>query len=423
MNTDKRMFKRMGRVSIAALMVLAGLTVACSGDEDPTYSTPEPRVATLEGSTWSVEKRPEDTFSTMNSIFVRSPEGKPGAIRVIGTDILVGRWNGTDWEETLAGQLTAKGTGDQLLSGLGAINSDGRLFALFGNVSYEVYLLAEQEDGSFTVTPVLDAYALCFDLALGSDGLPWLLYTDIVDGGAYVGHLSADGTLSQETILGQGACGSVAIDPTTEQPGALLWYPAGEYSTMTAALLEKSADAWASRTIATNGYYQCESCLVPQLAYRDDGVAVANYVDSTVTLQLAVEEPDELFARSALSVTGLSVQSTSFQRTPAGDVVMVLVIDGKSVRTATSSANGISLKEVAYLDQAAYPRMFSTSKGVTISFWGASNLQAFAPGSIEPEVVDADTSEGYQLGSFITAWYDADEQLVTQIFYNEVHQQ
>lgn len=402
------------------LGVLGSQLVACSGDEE-SYSTPEPRVASYVGGTWTVDKRPDDTFSTMNSIFVRSAEGKPGAVRIIGSDVLVGRWNGSDWDEDVVGQVTAKGTGDQLISGLGAINDDGRLFVMFGTVSYEVFLLAEGTDGTYTIQPVLDAYALCYDLALDDNGLPWLLYTDLVNGQAFAGHLGADGVLTQETILGLGACGSLSIDPVTKQPGALLWYTAGEYSTMTAALLEKTETEWTERTVANDGYYQCESCLVPQLAYRSDGIAAIAYVDSTVTLELALEQPDELFSRSALSVTGLSVQSTSFQRTPSGDVVMALVIDGKSVRTATISSTGVAMKELTYLEQAAYPRMYSSPKGVAISFWGGDNLQAIAPGGLEALVVDEPTGEGYQLGSFLTGWADEEGNYVTQIFYNEVH--
>lgn len=416
--------QRARSVSLRSL-VFAGVLlggVACDDEAgDVQFSDIEPRVATYSSGAWTVEALPDAKFSTHNAIFARGPSGRPAAIRSEDSTLYVGRWDGDDWVETAAATLDMAPESAQLIAGVAVMNSSERFVSMFATANNSVFVLAELEDHSYKVTEVPNALALCFDLTVAPDGRIFGLYADNLDDVTRSFEIPADGSFIAEQVLDLQSCGSVSVDPVTDQPGAVLWYIGGSSDGMVAQLFEKGAEGWTYRDVATNGYYSCETCLVPQLLYRTDGYAVIAYVDSALTLQISEEQVDGLFKRSALTASGQAVQSTSFQRTDNGDVAMVFTVDSSSVRTAISRPTGLSQAILLETDRAVYPRMVVTSSGIGVSFWGDGNLNSIAPSALASLVADPDTAEGYQLGSYISAWKDETDTQVLQIFYNEVH--
>lgn len=413
--------RAMGLRALTFFGILLG-GVACDDESgDVQFSDIEPRVATYSSGAWTVEALPDAKFSTHNAIFARGPSGRPAAIRSEDSTLYVGRWDGDDWVETAAATLDMAPESAQLIAGVAVMNSSERFVSMFATANNSVFVLAELEDHSYKVTEVPNALALCFDLTVAPDGRIFGLYADNLDDVTRSFEIPADGSFIAEQVLDLQSCGSVSVDPVTDQPGAVLWYIGGSSDGMVAQLFEKGAEGWTYRDVATNGYYSCETCLVPQLLYRTDGYAVIAYVDSALTLQISEEQVDGLFKRSALTASGQAVQSTSFQRTDNGDVAMVYTVDSSSVRTAISRPTGLSQAILLETDRAVYPRMVVTSSGIGVSFWGDGNLQSIAPSALASLVADPDTAEGYQLGSYISAWKDETDTQVLQIFYNEVH--
>lgn len=402
--------------------VLLSVLVACTDEQDEIqFSEIEPRVATWRAGTWSIEKREVGSRSTINSLFGRTASGKPVSLRVKDNTVLVAHWDGSAWQEESAATLSENGTGDILISGRVTEGPDGRVYAMFMVSSGTPYMLAEKASGGYTLTTLPNISPICYDLTVSESGQAYGLFPDYDAFRTRLITVDAEGAFTTSDVASDVICGSLAVDPTTEQPGVVLWAAGGDSGGMVAALTERTADGWSTREVAADGYLECDSCLVPQLEYRGDGAAVVSYVNSSLVLTVAVEQPDQLFKRTGVSAPGLASQSTSFQRLANGSLAMVYVLNTSAVYKATISSEGFAPSLFGAADLAVYPRMAVRDNSIYLSYWGDGNLQAVGPAELEATVVDPATAYGYQLGSFLSAFTDDDGTPVLQLFYNEVH--
>lgn len=401
---------------------LLSLLSACPDEQDETqFSDIEPRVATWKDGTWSIEKRDVGSRSTINSLFGRTASGKPVSLRVKDNAVLVGHWNGSGWEEETATTLTENGSGDMLSSGRVTEGPDGRVYAMFMVSSGTPYLLAEKASGGYAINILPNISPICYDIAVSETGQAYGLFPDYDAFRTRLITVDAEGGISTTDVASDVMCGSLAVDPVTDQPGVVLWAAGGDAGGMVAALTERTADGWSTREVAADGYLECDSCLIPQLDYRGDGAAVISYVNSSLVLTVAVEQPDQLFKRTGVSAPGLASQSTSFQRLANGSLAMVYVLNTNAVYKGTISSDGFVPTLFGAADLAIYPRMAVHENSIVLSYWGDGNLQAAGLLELEASVVDPATAYGYQLGSFLSAFTDEDGGTVIQLFYNEVH--
>ncbi len=415
------------RYLVLGLWILGGLFCGCPPEEEVgQFSVPEPRIATRNtDGTWTVEARPDDTFSTYHSLFAEGVDGRPVALRDLGGTLIAGYWNGQDWDEEEVGTTATVDEGDQLTSGIMAVDASGAVHALFTTEAHTTYYLSDA-GGSWQLYTLPQQAERCYYLGVGLDDVARLLFSTDEDT-TVVATLEGDGTLSQDVVVDTLACGSLdaKADGTV---GVLLWQITGGGTGMAANLLERApgASSWTTTEVLTNGFlcYECgdpEAYYIPQLLYRGDGVPVVLYVDSYAAPYLTYQGTDGLFVRQQLAVSQQVYQYTRLQRADDGTVGTAVVLDYTRIGLATSSAeSGFAYDEVASGVEMLNPKLVWLPNGPHIAYWDVDGLWAVVPdsnGDLQQSRIDTAADYGYYLGSFLGVIDDG----TPQVFYNEVH--
>lgn len=434
-----------GTQLILTLAVLLGFAGCNSDTPQNSYSIPEPRVASYEAGAWTIQQRPTDIgdkFSTINSIFATGSQGWPVALRDVDGTLTFGEWDGSDWQSTTIVpdppiDMPVAGDGDQLYSGVMVVAPDGNPHALFVTNAQHLYYAgrSKTDDGNakWTVSEVTSAELSCYDLAVGRDGVPRLLYADAVNEAAAMATPDANGSLISTQIAGFDVCGSIAVSDGGKI-GAVLWIPNAEATAFTAAYFERLVDGstWSRVDIATDGNATCSYCYIPEIAFRGDEVPVVEYVDNQGAVYLAAQAANGTFGRDQLAAPGQKFQLTRLKRSPDGTLGTAVILDGTNVGLAVSSpptvaedgssSDGFIYSKVWSGVQANTPRLtFAMAGDATvhpfISFWDMDGLYAVPPGGTGGHV-DTEANLGFLLGGFVAIGPDG----VPQVFYNEIHE-
>lgn len=415
------------------ILVFLVLISACDNADDTTeYSAIEPRVASYSSGQWTVTARPNDPFNTAVSLFSQQLNSPPMALRVVGGTVTLGRWGSGQWNvtEVVSGaespiDATSEDE-DQLYSGILVSGEGGRATAAFVTRSGSFFTLFETTDGQFVLESNGNASILCYDLSLDSAGHPMLSWTHS-DYGVRLSTFNDLGQQTEEDVSSSFACSSLAVDPVGGKIGVILWAANDALTAMNTTLAEKSVEGvWSYRAIASDGRLEQENTYIPQLSYRSDSAAIVSHVDRNFVLSVLEELPDDLFDEYALTTTGQTFMMTGFQRSASGEVYAAYAVDKASIRlfrTADEEGTPSTGASLLGLDSfpGVYPRLALSSSGPFVSYWDAlGSLLAFAPGELEPVVIDEATSLGYLLGSKIYVWTEGDQSQV-QVFYNEIH--
>lgn len=403
------------------ITVLAFMSACETTDSATDYSAIEPRVASYIDGLWTVSARPADPFNTAVSLFSQQLNQRPMALRVVGNTVTLGRWSGGQWNvtEVVSGadspiDATAEDE-DQLYSGILVSSSDDRAAAAFVTKSGSFFTLVEKADGQFVLAANSSASILCYDLTLNLTGQPILSWTE-GDYGVRLTTFDDEGQQTTEEVSTSFACSSLGVDPVGGKIGMILWAANESLTAMTTTLAEKIQDAtWSYRAVASDGRLEQENTYIPQLSYRSDAAAIISHVDRNFVLSVLEELPDDLFDEYALTATGQAFMMTGFQRSTDGSVYAAYAVDKASIRLLKSTVNegtpstGASLLGFESFP-GVYPRLVVSPSGPFVSYWDSQgSLLVFAPGALEPVVIDDATSLGYLLGSKLYSWSEGDQ--------------
>jgi len=429
---------------------LAALMGGCGNDETQ-YGDVLPRVATFDGTSWTVEARDGDRFSTMNSIFGGRPGLNPVALTDEGGVITFGQWTGSDWEEERVGEIEGASENQQMYSGVMSVDEQGHPFALFVTTGWKLYFAGRPAD-QWIFQELSDREITCFDMDIGEDGLVRLLTADPRNSRTLVTTVHDDGTMEDLVIHDSAAlCGRmstklVTIDENSEADASgdgsdgsrdgegeasagttlgvvLLDVNTENYTSGVVTFYELPAGAaeYSIVELTNDARYECEYCDLPELVYRGDGRAVVSYITSAPAGVLATQQEDGTFDSYALTNGYQSFQWTRIKPGLDESAALLIVLDQETVALAVSYGNGYSYNAVASGSYATSPRLVWDGTRSAGAFWASDGLWGLVPsdgGGYSASLIDSKADLGYYLGSFVSI--GADDHL--QVFYNEWHE-